>query len=274
MTPSVQNFKRFYLFFHENNIYCASLPGVINKCLQDVHHPTSAMSWPNSLISFHLLRLYSKCISAVSRGRHSTHFRRDECLMQSKGSGSNRHVNILMVSMTLKGDGGSAARGSCACFCVHVPRVCMCMCVHVCVCKTTLAQDCLTCELTNSQTDRRGSIGETVDSCLDGIWFSFATSNNAKYQGDRGASQARHWSLRVSACVCVDAAGGRRDNAKEDHSGVQCVLSEGMLGYTVRLTLTFVNTHAGVPSLLGHGFLLINTHKHALCTKCSINIVT
>ena len=38
----------------------------------------------------------------------------------------------------------------------------------------------------------------------------------------------------VRVCVCVDAAGGRRDNAKEDHGPVQCVLSEGMLGYTIK----------------------------------------
>ena len=64
----------------------------------------------------------------------------------------------------------------------------------------------------------------------------------------------------VYVCECVDAAGGKGDNAKEDHGPVQYVLSAGMLGYTVKLI--FANTHTGGASLPECGFPPLNTQKH------------
>lgn len=52
---------------------------------------------------------------------------------------------------------------------------------------------------------------------------------------DTGACTCLHI---VCLCECVDTAGGKTDNAKEDCSFVQYVISRGMLGYTVKLNMS------------------------------------
>lgn len=71
--------------------------GVTNKYVQDFLYPC----WYPDMTPWLTFTCLYSCTHDISMGHHSKHFWRDEYLMQSHGSSSNRHVNISLISITL-----------------------------------------------------------------------------------------------------------------------------------------------------------------------------